>query len=308
MANEDATDNIMNSRSVVAPNSTTHWSGSGEALASRYIRGTVELEFDDENLTVGRIDDCSFNETSESEELPDGACGVEAYDFFGLGWKIKLKARFRAGDAMPRIGTIFTIKMPEANQGNLDMRFVVEGEPTVNWTIKGIRSISISGKMHNSMLRSSLVSARLRADGSTSQQSISAFPEEGFGDTPPVEHEYATGLLTSTGVNVTDGKITTVGSTVYRFKNTMAAAYDVQIGTSAANTLANLKMAINAAGVPGTNYYAGTLVHPTVTAGTLTATTLAATANTAGTGGNGIATTDDEATLSWGAATLTGGT
>ena len=44
----------------------------------------------------------------------------------------------------------------------------------------------------------------------------------------------ATGVLTSDGTNVSDGDTVTIGSTVYRFKNTMAAAYDVKIGANAA--------------------------------------------------------------------------
>lgn len=117
----------------------------------------------------------------------------------------------------------------------------------------------------------------------------------------------ATGTLTSDATNVTDADTVTIGSTVYRFKDTMAAAYDVKIGASAAVSLDNLKAAINASGTPGTEYFAGTLIHPTVTAGTNTDTTQAVTANTAGTAGNSIASTEASTHLSWGAATLTGG-
>lgn len=118
---------------------------------------------------------------------------------------------------------------------------------------------------------------------------------------------YATGTLTSNGTNVTDGDTCTIGSTVYRFKATMAAAYDVQRGADAATTLANLKKAINATGTAGTEYFAGTLIHPTVTAGAITSTTLVVTAKTKGTGGNAIASTETAVTLSWGAATLASG-
>ena len=54
-----------------------------------------------------------------------------------------------------------------------------------------------------------------------------------------------------------------VGSTqAYRFKNTLAAAYDVKIGASVADCAANLKAALNADGTPGTEYFAGTLANP----------------------------------------------
>lgn len=79
----------------------------------------------------------------------------------------------------------------------------------------------------------------------------------------------ATGDIT-TQANPSDGDTLTIwlGShtTVYRFKTTLAAAYDVQIGSSAADTTSNLKAAINADGTPGTEYYAGTLANTVVEA------------------------------------------
>lgn len=118
----------------------------------------------------------------------------------------------------------------------------------------------------------------------------------------------ATGTLTSDATNVTDNDTVTIGSTVYRFKNTLALAYDVKIGADAATTLDNLKAAVNASGTPGTEYFAGTLIHPTVSATTNTNTTQVFEAKTAGTDGNAIATTEASSHLSFGAATLTGGT
>ncbi len=117
----------------------------------------------------------------------------------------------------------------------------------------------------------------------------------------------ATATLTSTGVDVTDGKIVTIGTTVYRFKTVMAQAYDIQIGGTAAISLDNLKAAINASGTPGVEYFAGTLAHPTVEATTNTDTTQVIQALTGGTAANAIVTTTDEVTLSWGAGTMTGG-
>lgn len=117
----------------------------------------------------------------------------------------------------------------------------------------------------------------------------------------------ATGTLTSDATNVADGDTVTIGTTVYRFKSTMLAAYDVQIGVSAAVSLDNLKAAINASGTPGTEYFAGTLAHPTVTATTNTDTTQVVQAIAYGTSGNSIASTETSAHLSWGAGTLASG-
>lgn len=117
----------------------------------------------------------------------------------------------------------------------------------------------------------------------------------------------ATQTLTSTGTNVTDGDTVTIGATVYRFKTTMAQAYDVQRdGSLAATSLANLAAAI-AGGGDGTKFYPGTLAHPTVNLTSNDATHVIVTAKTPGTAGNAIATTETAATLSWGNTTLLGG-
>jgi hypothetical protein len=76
--------------------------------------------------------------------------------------------------------------------------------------------------------------------------------------------------------NPADGDTLSVGlsgyQTVYRFKNTLAAAYDIKIGAAAANTAASLDAAFNASGTPGTDYYAGTLANPLLVASALSST------------------------------------
>ena len=79
----------------------------------------------------------------------------------------------------------------------------------------------------------------------------------------------ANATIASNNINVSDGDTVTINSRVYRFKNTMAQAYDVQIGGTADLSLQNLIYAINASGTAGTNYYAGTLANTDVSAGTL---------------------------------------
>lgn len=118
----------------------------------------------------------------------------------------------------------------------------------------------------------------------------------------------AGGTLTSDATAPADGDTVTIDGSVYTFKTALTAtANQVLIGGTAATALANLKKAINLAGVAGTDYGTGTAVHPTVSAGTLTSTTLQVTAKTSGTAGNAIATTETSAHLSWSAATLAGG-
>ena len=67
--------------------------------------------------------------------------------------------------------------------------------------------------------------------------------------------------------NINDGDTITIDTTVYRFKTTMAAAYDVLIGATAESTLSNLVAAINAGVGEGVSYYTGTAAHPTFSAG-----------------------------------------
>lgn len=122
-----------------------------------------------------------------------------------------------------------------------------------------------------------------------------------------VPAKYAESVLTASGA-IVDGETVTIGTTVYRFKDTMTQAYDVQIGVSDAVTLDNLKAAINATGTPGTEYFAGTLVHPTVIATTNTDTTQKVVARVIGTAANTTATTETGTNLAWEDTTLGGGT
>jgi hypothetical protein len=119
----------------------------------------------------------------------------------------------------------------------------------------------------------------------------------------------ATAVLTSDETNVNDGDTVTVGAIVYRFKTTMSQAYDVDIAADADGSLANLVCAINATGTPGSEYYAGTLIHPTVSAGAVTTHATTLTAKTAGTGGNSLAKaeTSDHLDFDGEGAVFTGG-
>lgn len=122
----------------------------------------------------------------------------------------------------------------------------------------------------------------------------------------------ATNILTMT-TQPTDGDTVTVGTTdgatpaVYRFKNTMSATFDVQIGASAQITLENLIAAINAGAGSGTAYFAGTTVNFDVVASELPVGQMLVEAVDAGVGGNSIASTDSGSATTWNSATLTGG-
>jgi len=119
----------------------------------------------------------------------------------------------------------------------------------------------------------------------------------------------ATGTLTSNNTAPTDGDTVTIDGKVYTAKTTLTPLEgEVLINNTADGFLLNLSRAINHLGTPNTDYKCA-LPHPTVTAATsLTGHTFAITARVPGTAGNAIATTEEAATLSWGATTLTSGT
>ncbi len=119
----------------------------------------------------------------------------------------------------------------------------------------------------------------------------------------------ASGTITTDNTELADGDTVTINGQAYRFKDTMAQAYDVKRhGTTADTTLANLIKAINATGTPGTEYFTGTLVHPTVQADSAVAAhAVTLRARTSGTGGNALTLAKSAAHLSISGAVLAGG-
>jgi len=122
----------------------------------------------------------------------------------------------------------------------------------------------------------------------------------------------ATGVLTGDNSgNFTNNKIVTIGSRVYTFKTNLSSAptvpNEIKIGASADATLGNLVKAINGSGVAGTDYSVGTTANTQVTAGAVAAHATTVTAIEPGFAGNEIATSTDEAKLSWGDTILVGG-
>lgn len=115
----------------------------------------------------------------------------------------------------------------------------------------------------------------------------------------------STGTLTFTGTGAEDDTIT-IGTVTYTLKAAPAAAYEVDIGATSADTAANLMRAINLMGTAGTQYGTGTEIHPSVWA-SVSGSVVTVTARILGTVGDTIASTVSSADASWGAATLSGG-
>lgn len=115
--------------------------------------------------------------------------------------------------------------------------------------------------------------------------------------------------VTSDNATITIGDITyTAVIELSETSGATAVPYQILWVTSEAVFLDNLKLAINASGVAGTDYSTGTYEHPQVYATTNTNTTQLVVSKTSGTGGNSIATTETLGNYAWGAATLASGT
>jgi len=116
---------------------------------------------------------------------------------------------------------------------------------------------------------------------------------------PTIPAVAATGTITRTATNVSDGDTVTLGAQVYTFKTTLTPAdYEVLIGADAAASLTNLANAINGTGgTPGTDYQVPA-ANASASAGTIVGSTIPLTALTAGTAGNSIALSEASTQLS----------
>jgi hypothetical protein len=125
---------------------------------------------------------------------------------------------------------------------------------------------------------------------------------------PTIAAVAATGAITRTATNVSDGDTVTVGASTYTFKTTLTPANgEVLIGADSTASLLNLARAINnSGGTPGTDYQVAA-ANASASAGTIDGTVLPLTALTAGTGGNSVALAETSAQLSVSGATLLGG-
>lgn len=116
----------------------------------------------------------------------------------------------------------------------------------------------------------------------------------------------ASGSITFVG-NPADGDTVTVGATTYTFKNTMAAAQDIQLGADAASSQATLVKVLNGAGVSGTDYFAGTTTPNASVLSTSSGSLVSLKAKAAGTAGNAVALAASGSAITVSGATLTGG-
>jgi len=117
----------------------------------------------------------------------------------------------------------------------------------------------------------------------------------------------ATGVLTSSGVFENNDEVL-IGLKTYTFKTTLTgAAFEVLIDVSAAASLDNLKVAINAGAGAGTKYGTGTTANEYVTATTNTNTAQTVEALRVGTYANVYETTETGTNIAWGEVHLESG-
>jgi len=119
----------------------------------------------------------------------------------------------------------------------------------------------------------------------------------------------ASATLTSDATKPSDGDVVVIGTITYTYKTTLTGApYEVLIGAAAADSLDNIKSAINGSSGAGTTYGTGTVAHPLVIATANADTTQVIKAIVNGTLANAIVTTTTSTYLSWDGATMDAGT
>jgi hypothetical protein len=117
----------------------------------------------------------------------------------------------------------------------------------------------------------------------------------------------SSGLLTLTGQPL-NGETVTIDTKVYTFQAALTEVDgNVKIGSSAQESLQNLRRAINKDVGAGIDYAALTTAHPTVSAENEAGLSLPVLAKVPGAGGDSIVTTETLTNGSWGGATLSGG-
>jgi hypothetical protein len=91
---------------------------------------------------------------------------------------------------------------------------------------------------------------------------------------------------------VTEGDQFTIDTQEYTLKATPTVAYDIDIGANEAATKVNIVAAINASGTEGVEYFAGTLIHPTIEATAFVGDDCVLTAREFGVAEDGIVTAE----------------
>lgn len=197
-----------------------------------------------------------------------------------------------------------------------DDHFVVHGDSLTRVTVNGL-STTIFTSLAGAEIASdvSMAATGTIGDGTAAVPSF-LWIADGTSLYCYTENSWARGVLTTT-LNPSNGDTVQIGSVYYQFTSgavdagapagTLANPWQVALGISSGLSLDNLYNAINDTGTAGTTYSTALVAHPLVQASSVTANDLTVRAYAFGISGNGLATTETGANMSWGAATLTGG-
>lgn len=197
-----------------------------------------------------------------------------------------------------------------------DDHFVVHGENLSRVTVNGFTTLIFPSLAGNDIGADvSMAATGTIGDGANAVPSF-LWIADGQSLYAYTENAWARGMLTTT-TNPSTGDAVQIGTIYYQFTSgavdsgtpagTVANPWLVALGINSATSLDNLFKAVNDEGVSGTTYSTALVAHPLVQASSVTANDLTVRALNFGFGGNGIATTETSANMSWGAATLTGG-
>jgi len=229
---------------------------------------------------------CVYDGYSELNQAMVGAVVLAAAgDLFGMcvlpAGAVVLDFVFGCGDVDEGTDVTWDIGVLNATQDDLVANTNLLTGSTVGQTLSAARATALPAAVIAPSTSERIIAAKLVTRGAALS--------------------YATGTITSSGVQVTaDDTVTIDTTTTYTFVDGVPQSEgDVHIGDSAAETLDNLKLAINRTD-PTThngNTYLVTAAHPTVEATTNTDTVQTLQAKTAGAAGNALTLAKSAVTL-----------
>jgi len=171
-----------------------------------------------------------------------------------------------------------------------------EAHPSVVATASDATTLTVRGRVPGTSLNT-VATTETFTNGSWADSTFGG----GTGDSNPA--------VTSDAATFTIGDITyTAVLELSETSGATAVPYQILWVTSEAVFLDNIKKAVNASGLAGTDYSTGTYEHPQVYATTNTNTTQVFLSKTTGTGGNSIATTETLGNYSFTSTVMASGT
>ena len=209
-----------------------------------------------------------------------------------------------AGTATYATGVLSFTDVPSNND-----TVTIEGRAyTFKTTLTGAADEVLIGVSLNPSVTASNLAQAINGGSGAGTSYIAGSPQVNAHVSAATSYTYATGLLTFAAQPANNDTVTIEGRT-YTFKTTLTPTADeVLRGADATASRNNLVSAINGTSGAGTTYVAGTPQVNADVSAVASGADMSVTSLYTGSLGNFIDTTEVSANLSWGAATLTGGT